>query len=106
MLLALCEVLNTVLSFAGKQCPAVSFIGGTSLLPLLVLYLISYVFHFCEYHRMFLHYTAAVTALNIYDFYFHIPVCDKTLFHIHCIIIGVFFFLILYFYRKEKCCKR
>ena len=33
-----------------------SYVGGISVISLIFLYLTSYMFRFCKYHRMFLHY--------------------------------------------------
>lgn len=106
MLLTLCAILNMLLDFFGIDSGFLSLIGGVSLLPLLFLYLASYVFEFCAYHRMFLHYLLVSNILVWYDYYIGINVSNETLFSIHATIIGVFLFLVLYFYRKERCCKR
>ena len=106
MLLSFLLILNTVLSFYAIPCDALSMIGGISLLPLLFLYLASYVFRFCRYHRMFLHYLLVTEVLNIIDFYSPIPVDDRMMFGIYLSIAGIFLFLVLYFCRKEVCCKR
>lgn len=69
MLLALSAMMGMLLDFFGKDSSIFSFIGGMSLLPLLFLYLASYVFRFCEYHRMFLHYVVANNILTYTDYY-------------------------------------
>lgn len=95
-----------ILDFFGKDSSVFSFVGGVSLLPLIFLYLASYVFRFCEYHRMFLHYVVANNALTYADYYIGLPIDNATLFMAHIFLIGVFLFLVLYFYRREKCYKR
>lgn len=102
MLLALTALLNTILSYMDTDIPLLSYIGGVSVLPILFLYLSSYAFRFCSYHRMFLHYVALNWILNIYDYYWGIPVSDKSLFLIYMIITGVFLFLILYLHQKHR----
>lgn len=106
MLLAFCALLNTVLSFYEIPCDILSLIGGVSLLPLAFLYLVSYVFQFCIYHRMFLHYILLTDILNCVDFYIGIPLSNRSLFGLYMSMTGVFLFMILYFYRKERCCKQ
>ena len=101
MLLALCEACNTMLGFFGVDVAIFSILGGISLLPLIFLYLASYVFRFCEYHRMFLHYIVASNLITIVDFYFGIPVNILGLFVIQVGLIGIFLFLILYLHQKE-----
>lgn len=106
MLLAFCAVTNMVLDFFGIDTTVISLFGGISFLPLLFLYLVSFAFRFCVYHRMFLHYILANNLITYYDFYIGIPVSNRTLFVIDLAVVCLFLFLILYFYRKEKCCKR
>ena len=106
MVLAFCALLNTVFSFFCVPSDALSHIGGISILPLLFLYLSSFVFRFCIYHRMFLHYLLVTDILNLIDYYIGIPFDNRTLFGFYIVVTGIFLFLILYFYRKEKCCKR
>jgi hypothetical protein len=102
MLLALTAITNTFLSYFGIDLVILSYIGGVSILPLAFLYLASYVFRFCEYHRMFLHYVTLNWILNIIDYYIGIPVSNKSLFLLYMVMTGVFIFLILYFHQKEK----
>lgn len=102
MLLASIAMLNTVLSYWNIDIPLLSYIGGVSLFPLLFLYLASYAFKFCLYHRMFLHYITITWILNIIDYYYGIPVSNKTLFLVYMFISGVFLFIILYLHLKEK----
>ena len=101
MLLALTALLNTILSYFYMEVPLLSYIGGVSILPLLFLYLSSYAFGFCSYHRMFLHYVSVNWVLNIYDYYIGIPLSDKELLMIYLIITGIFIFIILYLHQKS-----
>lgn len=77
MLLAFISLSNTILSYFNIDSALFSYIGGVSLLPLIFLYLSSYVFKFCEYHRMFLHYVVITNLINIYDYYIGVPVNDR-----------------------------
>ena len=65
MIYALLSLLNTTLSYFGINAVILSYIGSVSLVTLLLLYVTSYVFKFCEYHRMFIHYTTITWILNI-----------------------------------------
>ena len=105
MLLAFLAILNTMFGFLGIDCSIISMLGGISFLPLVFLYLASFVFRFCVYHRMFLHYILVNNILEFVDYYIGIPIDTFNLFVLHVILIGLFLFLVLYFYRKEKCCR-
>lgn len=101
MLIAGIYLTNTVLSYFYIDLPILFLIGGMSLLPLLFLYISSYVFRFCEYHRMFLHYIVANDMLNYADYYGKIPCSNRTYFLIHIIIAGLALYIILYMKFKD-----
>jgi hypothetical protein len=102
MLLAGIHLTNTVLSYYGIDIIIFSYIGSVSLIPLIFLYISSYVFKFCEYHRMFLHYIVVNNLINIYDYYIGIPIDAKELFITHLIIAGICLIVILYLYVKTN----
>lgn len=75
-LLAICTVLNTVLSYFAIEMIALTYIAGVGLIPILFMYLAAFVFRFCVYHRIFLDYTVVSTVITMYDYYIGIPVSD------------------------------
>ena len=98
MIMALCDVLNTALWMFGIDTWWLSYIGGISFMTIIFLYISSYVFKFCEYHRMFLHYVTFNNIVSLIDYHYEINVS----YVVYLVIIGVFLFLILYFHQKEK----
>lgn len=103
IVIAVLEVLNTVLSYLNIDVEIISMVAGMSLLPLLFLYVSSYVFRFCSYHRMFIHYIAVNEAISWYDYKIGIPITDKSLLVLHLLIVGLFFILIIYLKFYAKC---
>ena len=101
MIYALLSLLNTTLSYFDIDVIILSYIGSVSLVTLLFLYVTSYVFKFCEYRRMFIHYTTVTWILNIIDLYIGIPVSDVGYLGIQLIIAGVSLFIILHLYAKS-----
>ncbi len=101
MLLALCDALNTLTCLLGLDTTIFSYIGGVSFLTLAFLYLVSYVFGFCIYHRMFLHYILVNNIISTLEFTVGLPVNFLGLCCIFSINFCVFAFLILYFHQKE-----
>ena len=101
MLLAFCYVLNTTLYILGIDSYILSHIAGMSLLPMIFLYLTSYVFQFCEYHRMFLHYVILNDIINILDVYFGENISDWTYISIHLILLFICLVIILYLYKRK-----
>lgn len=101
MLLAFCYVLNTTLYILGIDSYILSHIAGMSLLPMIFLYLTSYVFQFCEYHRMFLHYIVLNDIINILDVYFGENISDWTYISIHLILLFICLVIVLYLYKRK-----
>lgn len=102
MLLAAIYLINTVLSYYDIVLPALSYIGGLSSIPLLFMYISSYVFRFCSYHRMFLHYIVINDLINLIDYYYTLPISDWELLILHMSIAGISLFIILYLYVKSR----
>ena len=58
-------ILNTLLLLLGINLSFLSFFIGISLLPWLFLYISSFVFKFCSYHRAFLYYVLAIAGITL-----------------------------------------
>ena len=101
MLMAAIYLINTVLSYYDIILPVLSYIGGLSLIPLVFMYISSYVFRFCSYHRMFLHYIVINDLINLVDYYYTLPISDWQLLVLHICIAGISLFIILHLYVKS-----
>lgn len=101
MFTALLYLANTVLSYIGIDLVIFSYIAGMSFIPLLFMYISSYVFKFCEYHRLPLYYIAVNNVMSIVDYHYGIPLDNLELFCLHMIIAGIALFLILFLYVKS-----
>ena len=109
MIMAALCLANTTLFYFGIDATILTYIGGVSFLTLGFLYLSSYVFKFCTYHRMFLHYIVVVNILSYIDLEYGIPLSDFNLFIMYTSIAAIFMFLIIYLKVKheqflKKCC--
>jgi hypothetical protein len=103
MVLAGIYLSNTILSyFLDIDLIILSYIGGISLLPLMFLYLSSYVFRFCIYHRVFLHYITLNELILILDTHIGLPISDLEYFCLQMSIFGISLFLFLYLYVKSN----
>ena len=65
MLLAFITLLNSILSYFNIDLVILSYIGRVSLITILFIYVASYTFKFCEYHRIFLHYIVVTWIIKI-----------------------------------------
>nr|DAF44455.1 MAG TPA: hypothetical protein [Podoviridae sp. ct8Lf7] len=75
-LLSINETVFTILHYYEIECYSLNFFGGFSVLFLLQLYIMSFVFHYCKWHRVPLHYVALVNVLALYDTLVGIPLSD------------------------------
>jgi hypothetical protein len=94
--------INTILSAFGIDISALSYLSGMSLLPIIFMYLSSYVFKFCEYHRIPLHYIVVNNILSIIGYHCNISLEFWLYLFIHCILLGISLFVILYLYLKSR----
>lgn len=101
MVMAFCYLLNSIFSYFDIDLQFLSYLSSCSLCMIVYSYISSYVFRFCEYHRMFLHYIVVNTAINIYDLYIGIGLNDLELLTMYMSITGITLFMILYLYVKS-----
>lgn len=101
--LAVCKIIGLILNYFKIHLFCLTCFGGTSIIMLVLLYLISYVFRFCGTHRLSLNYITLVTALSIFDWYIGIPASMETIWRIYGIITGTFITSwIIIWYRNRK----
>ena len=102
ILIATLFLIRSILSCIDVDVTWLSYLCGMSLISLLFMYLVSYAFKFCTYHRMFLHYIVVNDAINYIDYYIGIPLQYHELLRLHIIIAGIFLLLIIYYHQKWK----
>ena len=100
-LLAIFYLLNTTLSYFYVDVPLLSYIAGISLFPWLFLYISSFVFRFCIYHRLPLYYILINWLITILDYYLDFTKYYETTVLIDFITAGITILLIVYFKYKE-----
>ena len=96
-----CYVVNSVLSYFEINTIILSIIGGMSILPLIFLFVSSFVFRFCIYHRLPLYYILITDIINYYDNTIGIPMSNKSLFVLNMIIVGIFILIIVFFKFRQ-----
>ena len=101
MILAGLAFANTVLCYFYIDTVALEYIGGTSILTLTFLYMASYVFKFCEYHRMFLHYIVACNLISFIDAHFGLPVGNVEYLMLHSFLMFVSMVITLILFMKK-----
>lgn len=101
MALAAMAFVNTVFAYYELPTEWMHYVGGTSVLTLVFLYLASYVFKFCEYHRMFLHYIVACNTINFIDVHYGLPVGDIEYLMLHSFLAFISMVIVLILFLKK-----
>lgn len=99
MLIALCYGANSLLAYFEKQLDVLGYL--VFYLFIVLLYLLSYVFHFCAYHRMFIHYILSIDILNTIDYYKGLPFDDFGVWMLYAVVTCIALFITLYLYVKQ-----
>ena len=73
--LALLQIISLILSYFKITSFVITCVGGTSVIFLALLYLISHLFKFCGLYRLSLNYVSLITGISIADWYLKLPLC-------------------------------
>lgn len=92
-------VLNAILSYYNLDNAFVSI--AVHFLFIIFIYVSSYVFKFCTYHRMFIYYIVVHESLAWYDYKYDIPITNKSYLVLHLTLAGIFLFIILYLHVRS-----
>lgn len=98
-ILAVLALLSTILDYFMINSTILNYL--MMFFIYIFLYISSYVFKFCEYHRMPIHYVVFVNILSVYDAYIGIPLSTYRLMQGYIIITCLFIFLTMYLYVKN-----
>lgn len=102
-MLAITKIIGLILNYFKMPSFLLTCVGGTSIVTLILLYLISFIFRFCGLFRLSLNYVSIITTMSIFDWYIGFPLSTIHLFWLYAAITGVFITLwIWYFYKNRK----
>lgn len=101
-MLAGMKIIGLVLSYFKISSFILTCSFGTSIIFIIILYLISIIFKFCGTHRLSLHYVSLITVLSIIDYYIGIPLSNIGLYYLYSIITGIFITLWIYIWYKNR----
>ncbi len=88
--LAILQFTNTIFVNFGVAIPFLSYMTCVSPIVLLFLYISSYAFKFCEYHRIPLHYIVFDKIIIALDHWFQFPITDYYWALIQLLLFGFF----------------
>lgn len=102
MILAINHLLSLVLNYLGIELLLLSALGGTSLVFIGILYLISYVFNFCYLYRVPLWYNTVIIIMYVIRSFGFLPIDLEILYRVYAIIAGFFISLFVYYKYKNR----
>lgn len=100
MLIAICYGANSLLAYFGIGLEVIGYL--IIYLFITLLYILSYVFKFCAYHRMFIHYILSIDVLNTIDYHIGLPLGDLGVWILYAVITCIAMFITLYLYVKQN----
>lgn len=107
MVMVVSYFLMLFLFYTADRYIVIPHVLGTVIAPLVFIYLISYVFRYCTFHRMFIHYYAFIQLLNVIGHYHWLPTDGETttLIHDGVTILFIISAVIMYVikFRKAEC---
>lgn len=100
MIVAIVELLGTILSFLSIETAILGYLFGASGITIIPMYITSYTFKFCKYHRMIINYIVANKLMFLLDYIFILPIGSTGLITLATIMAFIFLTLIIYNYLK------
>lgn len=100
--LALLSIILTTCNFLGIAVPVIAFFGGTSLLFLVLLYLLSYLFQYCSLYRIPLGYNLTVNTVVLLRVMDILDISTMGTYRVIAVITGLFALIFIYFIYKYR----
>lgn len=100
--MAVSYLLNTQIFLMNTILQVIIHLIGLVIAPISFMYISSYVFQFCNYHRMFIHYITLSELIDVIDYYFNIPLSDIIMSKIRLIVGIVFLIIAIIMYIKKR----
>lgn len=102
MVMALGFVISNTIPSIGPKLNMIVHVCGLIIPPFLFMYLSSYIFRFCSYHRIFLHYILAIQVITVTDWYIGIPISNEEIRNVIRYITGGFGIMAIILYIKHR----
>jgi hypothetical protein len=102
IIITIVHTVALILHYVGIPSTLLSCFGGISILFLIILYIISYVFKFCYLYRVPLWYVTVIVLVNVIQL-LGVGITTINLYRIYTIIFGFFLIVfIIYMYKNRK----
>jgi hypothetical protein len=95
-------ILYNTLAAMGIVAPILLYIGGSSFIFIILLYLLSWVFQFCYLYRIPLHYVVGSNIIGIIDKVFKIPISNIGMLRIYFVLFGIMLVVYIWLMYKNR----
>ena len=95
-------ILYNTLAAMGIVAPILLYVGGSSFIFIILLYLLSWVFQFCYLYRIPLHYVVGSNIIGIIDRVFKIPISNIGMLRIYFVLFGIMLVVYIWLMYKNR----
>ena len=78
------------------------YIGGTSFVFIVLLYILSFVFRFCSLYRIPLHYVTVGNTIGVLDTFLKFPISNLSMFRLYFILFGIMLIIYIWLMYKNR----
>lgn len=103
VVLSINDILHSILSYYNINCYFLSCFGGVSIIFLVILYIISYVFRFCYLYSIPLYFITVTNLIALYDLYIGINVSDIQILRVYLVLFGISMISFIHLKIKKIC---
>lgn len=100
--LSVIHIIALIINYIGFKTTLLACLGGSSILFIGLLFIISFVFKFCYLYRIPLWYITIMNIMNIIRFFIGIPIDLELLYRIYLIMTGFFTTLFIGYMYKNR----
>ena len=102
IILSIIFIVYNTLASAGIIAPILLYLGGSSFIFIILLYLLSFVFQFCYLYRIPLHYVVGSNIIGIIDRVFKIPISNIGMLRIYFVLFGIMLIVYVWLMYKNR----
>lgn len=100
--LSMLFIVHNVLVYLNIITPIILYLGGTSIITIALLYLLSWIFKFCYLYRIPLHYVTIGNGIGIIDSIFSLPISNTGMFRVYFILFGIMAVVYIWYAYKNR----
>lgn len=100
--IALIFTTHQILMYLKILNPILMYIGGTSFVFIVLLYILSFVFKFCSLYRIPLHYVTIGNTIGVLDSVLKFPISNLGMFRLYFILFGIMLIIYIWLMYKNR----